>query len=150
MRGEAKTLNRYLKRLDSELFAQDNGERIDIFRNAYRANQYEVNGSVLAHLVKVPQWVLSLTDTWFATGTPRSWGIEPVLHKLRSMDAWTRVRIIDEASELFDKENESKAREQTNKFESIAIEQKSAFKKVADSLNLSNVKKTSIYEKKGV
>lgn len=34
------------------------------------------------------QFILALTNDWTLTGTPVEWGIDPLLNKLKEMDAW--------------------------------------------------------------
>ena len=34
------------------------------------------------------QFILALTDDWTLNGNPVEWGIEPLLNKLKAMDAW--------------------------------------------------------------
>lgn len=150
MTGRIRTLNKHLKGHDKELFCQQNGERIDIMRYAHRTQRYEFDGKCLIHVQRVPQWVLSLTDNWYATGIPREWGVEPVIKKLKSMDAWTRTRIVEEAEDLYEEANNQIARNRRSEIESFASDYRSDFKKATEDINLANISKRSIFEKQGV
>lgn len=121
--GRVNEITRAVKRYDSLLYAQETHRgRIDI----YRKSQFGCNP---------PHLVLSLTDTWSVHGTPREWGIEVILDRLRANDLWRDDSFVENFIKDQEKHAESKERARRNNLEGFLGEMHSSFKKHTGDIN---------------
>lgn len=99
MFNRAMRLTAIVKAVDKALYAKRNGEMLQIWRKSHGVDP--------SHGKTVDNFVLALTDSWTISGKSVDWGIEPLMKKLREMDAWTRVTLYEE----FVKERETKLKD---------------------------------------
>lgn len=94
------------------------------------------------------QLILSLTDTWGANGKPVEWGIEPVIHKLLSMDAWTQVDMLEKMRKGREQEKEDKDRARRNELRAYVADNRREFAKATNHINTSTLAKVDNRRKK--
>jgi hypothetical protein len=127
------SINRAIRDYDSRLFAslQSNG-RIDLF----------VKSRFGCHL---PQYVLSLTDTWTMKGIPREWGIEPLIQRLHAIDGWKGKDAVDELEKAEETKEKSKEREFKNRTEDALYEAAPQIRRAWNDINTGTLEK--VYRK---
>jgi hypothetical protein len=122
-----RELNRALKRYDRRLYAKYQGE-----------GMYYICWSDAL----VNKLIFALTDTWQVSGTPVPWGIEPIIHRLRSINASERDDLFNELRNKREGERASNERKFKNDLEAGLLEKRRSFAKAFDDIN------TSILDKK--
>lgn len=132
-------INRAIREYDSKLYAQKGyQDRIDIFRETYEFETYEMDGWILRFAKPVPHRVFSLTDNWTPWGKPVEWGIEPIVQRIRSCDLWKRD-VGGEVIKQVEKKKESEERHLKNESEAFFSDNKSVFKKAFSDVNVSTL-----------
>lgn len=124
--GRAEVLTKYLKRWDSRLSAKWSEPHMIhiLFSDAHQSSL-----------------VMSLTDNWSSSGTPVPWGIEPILMRLRQIDASSS----DHLSEIRKgraRREESAKREVRNNLEAGLYESRREFADAFKDINTSILDKT--------
>lgn len=124
--GRADILTKYLKRVDSRLSAKwQEPDMIHILFSDAHQNSL----------------VMSLTDNWSSSGKPVPWGVEPILLRLRQIDA-SGNDVMGEVRKSREKQEESKRREMRNHIESGLMETRKDFAKAFNDINTSTLDKT--------
>lgn len=85
-----------------------------------------------------PKFILALTHNWTLKGYPVDWGIEPVMQKLRDMDAWSHDVYSEVVSERESRDYWEK-RSNLNEFKAAASEARSGFAKALNDVNTSTM-----------
>lgn len=87
---------------------------------------------------------MSLTDTWKANGTPRNWGIDVVLNRVKANDLWNNPDFMND----FVKQNEaieaSKDRAFKNDVEAFLYDFRSEFHKATSDINTASLDKVPL------
>lgn len=126
MDAKVGSLNKHLRFHDSELYAQrESNGVINVYRKA----------------IPYPHFIMSLTDTWNASGKPVDYGVEVVIARVKAHDLWNRSDMIDELIKDYEKSYESKERDRKNNIEAFLYDFRSQFKKAFNDVNTSNLKK---------
>ncbi len=137
----AHQITKAVQGYDRELYARNGyGDRIDIFRQVYRYETYDMGEFKLTRSIEEPYRVISLTDSWTPWGTPVEWGIEPILAKLQSIDLWKR----DVGGEVIasnEKRKASQDRSRKNDLEGFLSDNHRVFAKAFDGVNTSTLDK---------
>jgi hypothetical protein len=85
-----RRINRELRSYDRNLFAvQANTGVIHVLRKAEKWEAADALDIEEADKSTRPQFIFATTDDWTQSGSPREWGIEPIMEHLRAMDSWT-------------------------------------------------------------
>lgn len=135
-------ITRAIKRHDRLLYCDHSPQGpLVIYRNLYRHEPMEVNGTIIYYPVHSPHYVFALTDTWSVTGKPIDWGIEPIMARLRAMDLWRSDDIIKEHTRNYYKGKEEKQRDTRNSIESFLYEFRSQFARATNGINTSSLDK---------
>lgn len=89
--------------------------------------------------IPTPMLVLCLTDTWKWDGKPVEWGIEPIMHQLRSMDSWGAS--VDFKTMVANRERAEadEARQRTNEYRAVAADMRRDFAKATNDINTSTI-----------
>ena len=132
-----------VKRHDEKLFVKkDDFGRMSVWRESYALRPYEISGSVIQCLEPAPHYIMSLTENWTMNAKPCEWGVEPILERLKSIDAWNRDSFVNsEMEENNRRVDESKQRSINNKIEDATYEAYGTFKKVFADINTANINK---------
>lgn len=127
--GRAESLTRHLKRYDSELYAsgQPTGAVWILRRNRSRPHE--------------PHFIFALTDDWSHRGTPREWGIEVVLNRIRAIDLWKNETVVDRVIKDYETADASEQRAARNSIESFLLEFRRPFAKATNHINTSTLPK---------
>jgi hypothetical protein len=141
MEARAKHLTRILQDYDRELIAVFRYGRIDIMRKCFRMVAYDVDGCTLLAPVRNDWYVMSLTHDWHKEGRPVDWGVEPLLHKLTSIDLHRRD-LAEESIKAYEKNSEAKDRALDNNLEAFWKDNRRAWAKNFEQVNRSNVTQT--------
>jgi hypothetical protein len=137
----ASVITSYIKRFDSLLFCEKSGDgKLCIYRKDQRIESYDVDGVVIHFVRSAPYLVLALTDTWNINGSPRDWGIEPILNRLRMSDTWSR-NVAEESIKSIERHNESKDRAIDNHIESFLKDKRREFARITNDINTANLEK---------
>lgn len=134
-------INRHLKSYDYELYAQRNRDDILCI---YRRRKREIvaaewDGFKLLDFIDSPEFVFALTDTWKTNGTPREWGADYVLSRLREMDFWSDPEMFSKMERENDKINEIKRKDFRNETEAALLDNKRALQKSFGDINTANM-----------
>lgn len=140
MGARLDSINRNIKRFDSLLYAEraDAGV-ISVFRRGYRFLPYDFRGNVLLVLHPSPHHIFSLTSNWTASGEPVEWGIEPILLRLRAIDAWNRERFYEKLEQRQKDEKEIERKRFRSQAEAFFADTRSEFKKAFNDVNTSTL-----------
>ena len=126
MYSRLRDLNRHLKGHDRHLYAQmDDLGKVHLYRRRGTFSDY----------------VFSLTDNWTIKGSPRDWGIDPILNRLRAHDLAHNPDFFDQLNEMGEKIEESKRRDFSNSVESFMYDFRSEFAKATNDINTSCLEK---------
>lgn len=87
--------------------------------------------------IPTPMLVICLTHNWKLDGTPVSWGIEPIMQQLRSMDSWGDSVSFEQMRERRERAERDEARQRTNEFRAIAADMRRDFARATNDINTS-------------
>ena len=127
---------RALKRYDSDLFAGLTKDGLPcVFRKSKRVEYVcDLDDTKLFNLRDDRQFVFALTDNWTAGGRPRSWGIDFVLQKIKSVDALANARFFEEMDEANERIDKSRQRHIKNEMEAFWSHERRRFAKATDDI----------------
>lgn len=89
------------------------------------------------------QFVFAITENWLATGEPVSWGIEPLLTKLKAIDLMTNPDMFEDLMASYEKAEATKEKDMKNSFEAMAHDMYPAFKKTFSQTNTTGLSRAS-------
>lgn len=140
MTSRCRALNKHIKQLDYRLYAVDceiaNGETVAI----YRKGEYSTSA---------PLFIIALTDNWYLNGSPRNWGVDPVIRRLCEMDQWSKANsIYDDLKKERERKEELKQREWKNNVKALAYDFRKEFAKATNDVNTSSLEKIDNRRKK--
>ncbi len=131
--NRALVITRHIKRWDRRLSAN-----------------YAGNGMI--HILfadsNVNKLVMSLTDNWSSSGSPRLWGIEPILMRLREIDMSANERALENIRKDREKNAGIAKKDMKNKIEDGLREQRPQFAKAFEHINTSSLNKK--YDKRRI
>jgi len=134
MDGRVREVNRVVKNYDRELGAyRDQDGKIHVTRTDPKSRSL----------------VFSLTDTWQAQGTPREWGLEVIMARLRAIDLWKDETVLDRLELEQQKREEANRRDLSNTTESFLYDFRRQFAKATDCINTGTLEKRDPRAKKG-
>lgn len=100
-----------------------------VFRKSKRWDPVcEGEGFKLLNLREGKDLVFALTDNWTAKGTPRLWGFETVLCRIRELDAWEHQDLLEKIDAENTKVDESNRRALKNEMEAFWSHNRDRFK----------------------
>lgn len=141
-------VTREVRKYDDQLYAQRSDDGVPcVFRKRKSVERHEIGNCVILKVVDRPDLVFPLTDNWLFSGHSVEWGIEPILHKLRSCDQASRD-IFQEMNKHNERVDESRKKDFSNKIEAWAYDARKAFAKSTDHINTSQIKNDYEFEKK--
>lgn len=124
-----KLLNRNLKSYDRELFAMTSNsvdtEKTCVFRKSRFG----------------PIFILALTDNWLAHGTPREWGLDPIMRKVSEMDSHRDSSMYDDFCKERDRKKESMMQSYRNDIKAAAYDLRKDFARATNDINTSTLEK---------
>ncbi len=125
-----------LRSYDRDLFAGRTKDGVPcVFRKAKRFEPVWVTDDFkLLNLIESKQFVFAITDNWMATGTPRDWGIDDVLDKVKKSDALANQALFDEMDAHNEKVDQIKKKDTRNDIESFWIDERKRFAKATDDI----------------
>ncbi len=131
-----KSYTKALKSYDRELFA---GRTKDGVACVFRRHKRYVpicalNGGTLSALIDDKQFVFALTDNWTALGSPRDWGIDFVLNRIKEIDVLANERMFEEMDRQNEMVDESRARGMKNEMEAFWSHERRRFAKATDGI----------------
>ena len=136
MDSVTRRLTKAVKEHDSLLYVErDNHGGMNLWRKDYRKEFFSYNGNTYSYMVSSPYFVLRLSDDWTTRGRPVEWGVEPLLHRIRSIDLWNKDSESSNVEKSQIKAMESKDREIKNMHEAMTSEMHSSFKKAFSYTN---------------
>lgn len=134
--NRVKRLTQEIRKHDSSLFAVRKSDgMVQIHRMKKRYDAYQWEGANLFVSRPDPHFVLALTHTWNASGTPVEWGIEPVMTQLRSMDNWANDSHFSDMIKKRERDQESKERSKRNEQIDRAMDARRGFAKATNDIN---------------
>lgn len=143
MDSEIRSLNRNLQRHDRELYAQRRPDgMICVYRRGKRQHYFEWQGDTYGYLIDSPSFVFALTDNWTTSGSPRAWGVLPVLARLRAIDLWNNEEYLDEVDEQNERIERSKQRDLSNNVEAFVRDFRREFARATNDINTSTLDKS--------
>ena len=143
MSYQALAYTRAVKRYSKDLYCAPNlSGTLCIFRNAKRFVPVCVTDDFkLLNLVIDKQLVFAMTDTWSPSGTPRAWGIDVVLDRLKEHDLQARERFFEELEAENERVRKSKDRAISNELEAFASEYRREFAKATNDILIHSLSK---------
>ncbi len=141
MDAKLSSINRHLKKYDPDLFAERSNESdlIGIYRRTVRWESYSYYGVNLSVSRPHLEPVTYLTNTWTIHGTPVDWGIEPVIDRIRSLDAWNQDRFYEDLVEERERAAQNKQRALKNEIRARAADMRKDFAKAVNDINTSTL-----------
>lgn len=141
--GRVKTITSHLKRYDSDLFADRNNDGfINIMRNHKVYDHFKYQDKNLFVSAIRPQFVTVLTSDWTHNTDPVEWGIEPLLHKIKQMDQWTKKEnALEEIRRHNEQVDKNKERALRNEVRARAADLRRDFALATSDINTSTVEK---------
>lgn len=138
-----RRITRELKKHDPSLYAKTNRFGImQVFKKWSSLVPYEIDGKKIYCLEPNDLYIFSLTQDWTPKSPVADWGLEPLMKKLRSIDAWSDEAEIHQINKMNEKVDESKARHMKNQTEAFASEVLlPAFRKTMGDINTANLNK---------
>lgn len=143
MDARVRVITKTIKELDRNLYAQRDGDKINIYRENTRLGLYEYNGLAFAYSYPNPQYIMSLTDNWNIRGTPVEWGLEPICRRLREIDGWNRKDLEAALIKNHEQAQEGRDRDRRNATEAKLYEVRDHFKKATSDINTALINKRS-------
>lgn len=131
-----KGYTRALKSYDRDLFAARNALGVVcVFKKVKRYEPVFVDEGVrMLNLIQGNEFIFALTDTWGLNGTPREWGIDRVVNRIREIDALSNERYFEEMDAHNEKVDESKRRSMRNEMEAFWSHERRRFAKATDDI----------------
>lgn len=125
---------RELKRYDRDLYAgRTKDGALCVFRKVKRYDLVcDEDTFKLYYLKEDKQLVLALTDNWALTGSPRQWGIDSVLNRIREMDLQANADFFDKLDQQNEKVDESNNRHFRNEAEAFFADNRKEFADAID------------------
>lgn len=138
-----RRITQELKKHDSSLYAKTNRFGItQVFKKYSSLVPYEIDGKKVYCLEPNDLYIFSLTVDWTPKSPVADWGLEPLMRKLRSIDAWNKDSEVHQINKMNEKVDESKARHMKNESEAFASDVLyPAFKKTMGDINTANLNK---------
>ncbi len=137
----SKRISSVIKTHDRELYCEMREGKLCIMRKSARIEAYDVNGTTIHFVRSAPFFIFALTEDWRFDSEPRDWGLEPILHKIRSHDLWSRD-LAGECLKQTEKMTEVRARERSNNNEAFLKDYRRQFAKTFDDVNTGSMDKT--------
>lgn len=142
MSGIEPRLTRRLKEYDRDLYAYKSiSGTIMIMRQANRLEASDYWQEDVDPALLHPQFIFALTDTGTLQGKPVTWGIEPILARLKGMDIWRNDSWLTERKTRIEAEKKDKERQQKEEFRALAADIRKDFAKATNDINTSTVAK---------
>lgn len=141
------TLNRYLRGYDSELYCEwglPPWVRVNLALDPKPAIYVLRRNQQKPH---EPHFIFALTEDWTHRSTPREWGIEVVLNRIKAMDLWKSETVVDRLMKDAEAREESEKRATRNNIESFLYDFRSEFAKGTNHINTSSLAKTDARRK---
>lgn len=128
MSTDVRTLNRYLKRYDSSLFAKEDDGIIRVYQRPEKGGEWHV---------------CSLTDNWGFSGERREWGVLPVMEHIKRGSLEYRDRMNRELEKEKSVLEEAKDRSRKDLWENVARESLPTFKEAFKDVRTCNMDKSA-------
>lgn len=127
-------MNIKLEKFDRDLFAMQapNG-RIDIYRKVDALKRAMVMEEFQPPMT---QLIISLTDTWMASGTPVEWGIDSIFDRLNWMDSWKDDGMFQRMRRNREREEQITRNRFKNEARAIAADMRKDFAKATNDLRM--------------
>lgn len=141
MSGRVRRINEVVSQYDRKLFAQAAGEKVLILRRGDRLEASDFNQSApdLARLN--PQLVLALTHNWKVDGKPVEWGLEPLMHQLKSMDSWADPDMYRNMVKKRERDQAEEERALKNDIRARAADMRKEFARATNDVNTASLEK---------
>jgi hypothetical protein len=147
--GRVDRITNALRAHDDKLYCAKSKEgTLCVYRRSYRLEPYQIGDNVLVDLRPAPFFIFALTDTWKLNGLPREWGIDPIMHRIREIDGWSR-NVAQDLIKGYEKDAESKDRDIDNQNEAFLKDFRKQFAKTTDGINTASMKKIDKRRKDG-
>ncbi len=139
----ASEITRSLKRYDRDLFCAPASDGVlCVYRKHKRVTPvWEHEDFTLSSVIEDKQLIFALTDNWSRRGTPRAWGTDFILNRLREIDAQANERLLEDFEKAEVRAQESKDRDLTNHLEAWASDSRRAFAKATDDILVHSLSK---------
>lgn len=143
--GRAEQITRHLKLHDAKLYCDKNREgTLCVYRQSKRYDAFDFEGNVVLFSRPTPHFIFALTHNWTTYGKPVDWGIEPIMHKLKSGDLHQRDKLAEEMIQEYERENMREERDRSNKNEAFLKDFRKQFAKTFNDVNTSTLEKKDL------
>jgi hypothetical protein len=134
--ADLRSYTHVLRRYDRDLYAGRNMHGLPcVFRRSKRfVPVFESEAGRLSTLIDDIQFVFAITDNWMASGKPRDWGIDDILHKIQSIDALANQKLFDEMDEANERIDQVKRKDLRNEMEGFWSYERRRFAKTFDDV----------------
>lgn len=137
-----RRLNKEVKAYDKELYVERTPDgRIDLWRKGYRWEHFEFESANILYARPQPHLIFSLTENWTVHGRPVEWGVEPVMSRLKELDAWRDDSSFDRMVREREKLKENEERALRNEIRAAAYDMRRDFAKATNDINTSALEK---------
>lgn len=142
MDARLRQLNRHIKNYDGDLYvARTEQGMVQVMRKSYRWDEFDFDGKTVKYLRPQPQPILPLTEDWKYSGRPVEWGIEPIMQRLKDMDAWRDDSYFDAMKKRREDKELDEQRIKRNNIRAWAADMRRDFAKSTNDINTSTLDK---------
>jgi hypothetical protein len=136
------SLTQHLKGHDKDLYAEQslNG-LVTVQRRSVHWQSVAWEKGVLHYSRPISQFVLALTDTWQLQGNPVDWGIEPVLSRIKELDAYRDDSMLDQMRKERERTEELKQKSFRSEIRARAYDLRKEFAQATNEINTSTLAK---------
>lgn len=144
MDAREREMTRHLKAYDPALLCKRAG--LDgpycVLQKSVTWDSYRFGGHTLTYSRPTLNLVFALTDTWTKQGTPRDWGIEPVIQRVQEHSFDRHEKQFAELMASYEKQRLSDDKDRRNKTEAFLHDFRRGFAKATNDINTSSLEKT--------
>lgn len=140
-------LNEELKSLDRDLYAKEELGIVRVYRRHYVYDRYEVGSDLYSLPRKSDQHIISLTENWSYPAPKRSWGILPVIFRLKEIDQHNRDHLaeVERQNEIAQNASDNARK---GMMEDMVRENASVYRRAFADVNTSGMDKRKVVSRK--
>lgn len=126
----ASRLTEVVRHYDRSLYVVKSGEMLQLWRREYPVDKLGIPTSSRPE----EHFILALTSDWTLKGTPVDWGIEPLMNRIKDMDAWRDDTYYEKMMDDREQEDKLKKRRFKNNMRALAYDSRRDIAKASDDI----------------
>lgn len=126
----ASRLTEVVRTYDRALYVVKSGEMLQLWRREYPVDKNGIPTSSRPE----EHFILALTHDWTLKGKPVDWGIEPLMNRIKDMDAWRDDTYYEKIMEDRELQSKLKKRRFKNNLKALAYDSRRDIAKASDDI----------------